>query len=740
MDFDFLTDEQKQFYRNQYQQSQNQQYQEHSLQQEQFMQNHQNHSNQPHATGPYGLQLIPNLQPNPDVSLMDEDSDDNNHAAVPSSPLPQPSTFQSSPTFSASDNFGHNALQLVDSQSSVSFKPPTFFTQLTNQLSTNVLEISNDSNHMLPISQQFQNQQNYQSQAQQQAQQHIQHQQAQQLAQQQAQQLAQQQAQAQAQQQAQQQAQAQAREAQQFQQQVQQHQAHQNSLPQRQQESHSPQHTTSQTAQNGSPYVYFNRQPNRLSKPAQDRASALKLKLENYYQMSVTHAIERNQRRLDLEHKLATEEAASSQERKNRQLQNLGKKELQFLRLRRTKLSLEDFATVKVIGKGAFGEVRLVQKKDTGKIYAMKTLLKTEMYKKDQLAHVKAERDVLAGSDSPWVVSLYYSFQDAQYLYLIMEFLPGGDLMTMLIRWQIFTEDITRFYMAECVLAIEAIHKLGFIHRDIKPDNILIDIRGHIKLSDFGLSTGFHKTHDSNYYKKLLEKEPPSQLQQFLQPNGGQQSRNSMMVDAIHLTMSNRQQMQTWRKSRRLMAYSTVGTPDYIAPEIFIHKGYGQECDWWSLGAIMFECLIGWPPFCSETPHETYRKIMSWQETLQIPDDIHLSPEAEDLIRRLLTKAENRLGRYGGADELKQHPFFRGVDWDTIRKVDAPFIPKLRSITDTRFFPTDELENVPDSPALLKAVEQREQMMKSGAGVKEDMPFIGYTYSRFDYLTRKNAL
>ena len=740
MDFDFLTDEQKQFYRNQYQQSQNQQYQEHSLQQDQFMQNHQNHSNHPHATGPYGLQLIPNLQPNPDVSLMDEDSDDNNHAAVPSSPLPQPSTFQSSPTFSASDNFGHNALQLVDSQSSVSFKPPNFFTQLTNQLSTNVLEISNDSNHMLPISQQFQNQQNYQSQAQQQAQQHIQHQQAQQLAQQQAQQLAQQQAQAQAQQQAQQQAHAQAREAQQFQQQVQQHQAHQNSLPQRQQESHSPQHTTSQTAQNGSPYVYFNRQPNRLSKPAQDRASALKLKLENYYQMSVTHAIERNQRRLDLEHKLATEEAASSQERKNRQLQNLGKKELQFLRLRRTKLSLEDFATVKVIGKGAFGEVRLVQKKDTGKIYAMKTLLKTEMYKKDQLAHVKAERDVLAGSDSPWVVSLYYSFQDAQYLYLIMEFLPGGDLMTMLIRWQIFTEDITRFYMAECVLAIEAIHKLGFIHRDIKPDNILIDIRGHIKLSDFGLSTGFHKTHDSNYYKKLLEKEPPSQLQQFLQPNGGQQSRNSMMVDAIHLTMSNRQQMQTWRKSRRLMAYSTVGTPDYIAPEIFIHKGYGQECDWWSLGAIMFECLIGWPPFCSETPHETYRKIMSWQETLQIPDDIHLSPEAEDLIRRLLTKAENRLGRYGGADELKQHPFFRGVDWDTIRKVDAPFIPKLRSITDTRFFPTDELENVPDSPALLKAVEQREQMMKSGAGAKEDMPFKGNTYSRFDKWTRKNAL
>lgn len=506
-----------------------------------------------------------------------------------------------------------------------------------------------------------------------------------------------------------------------------------NKLPRKQEQSLNLSHDT------GAHYVYFNRQPNMLPKSTQDKAAAMKLKLENYYQMSVSHAIERNQRRLDLEHKLMTEERASSDERKNRQLQNLGKKESQFLRLRRTKLSLDDFITVKVIGKGAFGEVRLVQKKDTGKIYAMKTLLKSEMYKKDQLAHVKAERDVLAGSDSPWVVSLYYSFQDAQYLYLIMEFLPGGDLMTMLIRWQIFTEDITRFYMAECVLAIEAIHKLGFIHRDIKPDNILIDIRGHIKLSDFGLSTGFHKTHDSNYYRKLLEKEPANS-HASLQPPNAANGRNSMMVDAIHLTMSNRQQMQTWRKSRRLMAYSTVGTPDYIAPEIFIHQGYGQECDWWSLGAIMFECLVGWPPFCSETPHETYRKILNWQETLQIPEDIHLSPESEDLIRRLLTSAENRLGRYHGAEELKSHPFFKGVDWESIRKVDAPFIPRLRSITDTRFFPTDELENVPDSPALATAMEQREHILKNGSNVKEDLPFIGYTYSRFDYLTRKNAL
>ena len=167
---------------------------------------------------------------------------------------------------------------------------------------------------------------------------------------------------------------------------------------------------------------------------------------------------------MELERRLQAE-TRMSEERKDRQRQQLGKHESGYLRLRRTRLHPDDFLTVKVIGKGAFGEVRLVQKKDTGKIYAMKTLLKSEMHKKDQLAHVKAERDVLAESDSPWVVNLFYSFQDSVYLYLIMEFLPGGDLMTMLIKYEIFSEDVTRFYMAECVLAIEAVHRLGFIHR-----------------------------------------------------------------------------------------------------------------------------------------------------------------------------------------------------------------------------------------------------------------------------------
>ncbi|EWC48446.1 serine kinase CBK1 [Drechslerella stenobrocha 248] len=475
-------------------------------------------------------------------------------------------------------------------------------------------------------------------------------------------------------------------------------------------------------------YVTIVRDASSYQPITRERATACKLKVELFYKQNVQHALERNQRRNESETRLQSD-PRMSEERKNRQRANLGHQESQFLRLRRTRMSPDDFHTVKVIGKGAFGEVRLVQKKDTGKIYAMKTLLKTEMFKKDQLAHVKAERDVLAEADSPWVVNLYYSFQDSIYLYLIMEFLPGGDLMTMLIKYEVFSEDVTRFYMAECVLAIEAVHKLGFIHRDIKPDNILIDINGHIKLSDFGLSTGFHKTHDQAYYQKLLDKAQA--------PSAPKTSdRNSVMVDAIHLTISNRNQVNTWRKSRRVMAYSTVGTPDYIAPEIFIHQGYGQACDWWSLGTIMFECLIGWPPFCAEEAHETYRKIVNWQESLYFPEEIHLSHEAEDLIRSLITSADKRLGR-NGAEEIKAHPFFAGVDWNSLRNIDAPFKPQLKSMTDTTYFPTDDLENVPDAPAVaaMRAAQQQ-GLQPPGPGEETGLPFIGYTYKRFDQLNR----
>ncbi|MEQ2187092.1 hypothetical protein GOODEAATRI_000999 [Goodea atripinnis] len=179
----------------------------------------------------------------------------------------------------------------------------------------------------------------------------------------------------------------------------------------------------------------------------------------------------------------------------------LCQKESNYIRLKRAKMDKSMFKRIKTLGIGAFGEVSLARKEDTGALYAMKTLRKKDVLLRNQVAHVKAERDILAEADNEWVVRLYYSFQDKDNLYFVMEYIPGGDMMSLLIRLSIFKEELAQFYIAELTCALESVHKMGFIHRDIKPDNILIDRDGHIKLTDFGLCTGFRWTHDSKYYQ-----------------------------------------------------------------------------------------------------------------------------------------------------------------------------------------------------------------------------------------------
>lgn len=281
----------------------------------------------------------------------------------------------------------------------------------------------------------------------------------------------------------------------------------------------------------------FERNAHLLSETAIENINSAKYRLSTFYTQLVQECQDRAQRHHSVLDLVAREKW--SVEKKQRHLSHHFQKECEFLRLRRVRLGIQDFEPIQTIGTGAFGQVRLVQKKDTGKIFAMKSLRKADMIKRDQLAHVKAERDILAASSAtPWVVQLYYSFQDTAYLYLIMEFLPGGDMMTMLIKYDTFSEDVTRFYMAETIAAVDAIQRMGFVHRDLKPDNLLIDRTGHIKLSDFGLATGFHKTHDSQFYQQF---KPTLLLEQDKQQ--------------IDLTLSRQERISTWKKNRRQLVF-----------------------------------------------------------------------------------------------------------------------------------------------------------------------------------------
>ncbi|KAL2018355.1 hypothetical protein VTK56DRAFT_958 [Thermocarpiscus australiensis] len=454
-----------------------------------------------------------------------------------------------------------------------------------------------------------------------------------------------------------------------------------------------------------------------------------------FFKDAVRRARERHERKVELKLRLGDPALSPIRE----QLwKDSGMSEAKYLRFLRTKEELSNYITIKTIGKGYSGEVKLVRKKQDGRVYALKRMVKTKMISSEQLARVRAERDALAESDSEWVVKLHTSFQDNTSLYLLMEYLPGGDLMGLLIKYQIFSEDVTRFYAAEMIMAIEAIHKLGFIHRDIKPDNILLDHNGHVKLADFGLSRSFRKHHESSYYHDLLQRPvhlsavrrpaPLSAVQRPAPLSARPQNRNSVNIDEISLTVSNRAQINDWRRARRLMAYSAVGTPDYVAPELFKDWGYSFEFDWWSLGTIIYECLVGWPPFASENPTATYRKIINWQHTFFFPDDIHLHPNAVSLIRGLIRDAETRLGRHGAA-EIRSHPFFAGVDFNSLRYIRAPWQPQLTSDVDTSCFPVEDLPQTEDSPPAGTSTGGPTDDSVTPAMV---LPFIGYTFKRFE--------
>ncbi|GLT99344.1 hypothetical protein SLE2022_167870 [Rubroshorea leprosula] len=443
------------------------------------------------------------------------------------------------------------------------------------------------------------------------------------------------------------------------------------------------------------------------SNVTKQRVAAAKEYIENHYKKQMKDLQERKERRNILEKKLA--DAEVSEEEQNNLLKHLEKKETEYMRLQRHKMGADDFEPLTMIGKGAFGEVRVCREKATGHVYAMKKLKKSEMLRRGQVEHVKAERNLLAEVDSNCIVKLYCSFQDEEYLYLIMEYLPGGDMMTLLMRKDTLTEDEARFYVGETVLAIESIHKHNYIHRDIKPDNLLLDKNGHMKLSDFGLCKPLDC---SNLQEKDLS--VATNLSGALQSDGRPAAPKR----------TQQEQLQHWQRNRRMLAYSTVGTPDYIAPEVLLKKGYGMECDWWSLGAIMYEMIVGYPPFYSDEPMTTCRKIVNWRTNLKFPEEAKLSPEAKDLISKLLCNVEQRLGTKG-ADEIKAHLWFKGVEWDKLYQMKAAFIPEVNDELDTQNFEKfEEADN--QMPTTTKSGPWR-KMLSS-----KDINFVGYTYKNFE--------
>lgn len=455
-----------------------------------------------------------------------------------------------------------------------------------------------------------------------------------------------------------------------------------------------------------SPMPTLKNKTNLRENKLQDRCKSINYRrhMEQHIENLFKYLRDREQRRTACEKDIASNTVSTI-----KALQ--AKRESQYLRSLRTRISKSDFDLLEHLGAGAIGTVWLVRKnsnltcgpisKSTDEtqplLYAMKVVKTRQVYQQGHMAHVKAERDILAEADNEWIVKLFYSFQDRENLYFILEYIPGGDMMGLLSKKSRFEQDMARFYIAEISLALQFVHDMGFIHRDIKPDNILIDARGHIKLTDFGLCTGFRWTHDSRYYRDDTSNSNTNSYDNSYSP-----------VDDDHPTITKALTQRQIEHSSRKRSLSLVGSPNYIAPEVLRQAFCRQEttneklCDWWSVGVILFEMVIGYCPFidvqrlrkqcynpAEDHPGHIQKRILDWPNHLSF--DIILdngkrpSAEVVDVMRGLLCEPEDRICQEGIVD-LKKHPFFHGIDWENIRNTTAPYIPELNSAYDTQHF------------------------------------------------------
>ncbi|XP_031641451.1 microtubule-associated serine/threonine-protein kinase 2 isoform X5 [Oncorhynchus kisutch] len=306
----------------------------------------------------------------------------------------------------------------------------------------------------------------------------------------------------------------------------------------------------------------------------------------------------------------------------------------------------EDFENIKLISNGAYGAVFLVRHKETRQRFAMKKINKQNLILRNQIQQAFVERDILTFAENPFVVSMFCSFETRRHLCMVMEYVEGGDCATLLKNIGALPVDMARMYFAETVLALEYLHNYGIVHRDLKPDNLLITSMGHIKLTDFGLSKIGLMSLTTNLYEGHIEKD-----------------------------------------TREFLDKQVCGTPEYIAPEVILRQGYGKPVDWWAMGVILYEFLVGCAPFFGDTPEELFGQVIS-DEIIWPEEEEALPNDAQDLISKLLRQNPlERLGT-GSAFEVKQHRFFYNLDWNTLLRQKAEFIPQLESEDDTSYFDT----------------------------------------------------
>ncbi|KAI9671087.1 MAG: hypothetical protein M1831_005173 [Alyxoria varia] len=339
---------------------------------------------------------------------------------------------------------------------------------------------------------------------------------------------------------------------------------------------------------------------------------------------------------------------------------------LDFVENRQRSLKIDDFDLLKVVGKGSFGKVMQVKKKDTGRIYALKTIRKMHIINRSEVSHTLAERSVLAQINNPFIVPLKFSFQSPEKLYLVLAFVNGGELFHHLQNERVFPVNRARFYAAELLSALECLHGFNVIYRDLKPENILLDYSGHIALCDFGL---------------------------------------------CKLDMKDEDRTNTF-----------CGTPEYLAPELLRGSGYTKAVDWWTLGVLLYEMLTGLPPFYDENTNEMYAKILSAPLEFHNVPESQMPPQAVSILKKLLDRRpEHRLGAKG-AEAIRHDEFFRKIEWGKLlaRKYEPMFRPKVADQLDTANFDAEFTAEAPtdsyvEGPMLSQTMQQQ---------------FAGWSYNR----------